>query len=156
MIRVADGIPTGSVGSSEVRDVARRLKEDEGFDLLVEVFAYDTPERAKRFDVVYVFHRIADNARTRVKTEVADGESVPSIVELFPSADWYEREIFDLFGVTFQGHPDLRRILLPDDWIGHPLRRDHPLGGEVVDYGLPDQRPRATVAPIAFPEGTAR
>jgi NADH-quinone oxidoreductase subunit C len=155
MIRVADGIPTELVAPSDLHSVVRRLNAD-GYGLLVDLFAYDTPDREKRFDVVYLFHRMTDSARARLKAEVAEGEPVPSIVELHPSANWYEREVYDLYGVTFSGHPDLRRILMPDDWIGHPLRRDHPLGGEVVDYGLPDQRPRTTVAPIEFPEGTAR
>jgi NADH-quinone oxidoreductase subunit C len=155
MIRVADGIATGIVDPSELHSTVRRL-HDEGYDLLVDLFAYDTPDRQKRFDVVYLFHRMADGARTRLKVQVARNETVPSLVELQPSANWYEREVYDLYGVRFSGHPDLRRILMPDDWIGHPLRRDHPLGGEVVDYGLPDQRPRTTVAPIEFPEGTVR
>jgi NADH-quinone oxidoreductase subunit C len=155
MIRVADGIATGIVSPSDLRATVVRLHA-EGYALLVDLFAYDSPDREKRFDVVYLLHRLADSARTRLKVEVADGEAIPSLVDIHPSANWYEREVYDLYGVKFSGHPDLRRILMPDDWIGHPLRRDHPLGGEVVDYGLPDQRPRATVAPIEFPEGTAR
>jgi NADH-quinone oxidoreductase subunit C len=155
MIRVADGIPTGLVLPSELLAAARALR-DEGYDLLVDCFGYDTPDRERRFDVVYLFHRMSDGARTRVKVEVADGDAIPSITDVYPGASWYEREVYDLYGVPFSGHPDLRRILMPDDWIGHPLRRDHPLGGEVVDYALPEDRPRATVAPIEFPEGTKR
>jgi NADH-quinone oxidoreductase subunit C len=151
----ADGIATGLVDPAELLSGVRALRAA-GYDLLVDLFAYDTPERAARFDVVYLFHRVADGARTRLKVQVDADREVPSIVAVYPGAGWYEREVYDLYGVRFAGHPDLRRILLPDDWIGHPLRRDHPLGGEVVDYGLPDQRPRASVAPIAFPEGTAR
>lgn len=154
MIRVADDIPTGLVRPAELPGVVAALRA-EGFDFLVDLFGYDTPERPDRFDVVYLLHRMSDGARTRLKVQVADGEAVPSITGLYPNADWYEREVYDLYGVPFDGHPDLRRILLPDDWIGHPLRRDHPLGGEVVDYGLPGER-RHTIAPLVFPEGTAR
>ena len=150
---VADGIDTAVVAVEQLKDTVSKLRDD-GYDLLVDLFAYDTPERAARFDVVYLFHRLADNARTRIKVQVAVDESVPTLTTLYPSADWYEREVFDLYGVTFDGHPDMRRILMPDDWIGHPLRRDHPLGGEVVDYGL--RPPTDTVAPIDFPEGTTR
>jgi NADH-quinone oxidoreductase subunit C len=153
VIRVADGIPTAVVAAEQLLDQVRALRDD-GYDLLVDLFAYDTPEREARFDVVYLFHRLADNARTRIKVQVADGVAAPSLTALYPSAEWYEREIYDLYGIPFSGHPDLRRILMPDDWIGHPLRRDHPLGGEVVDYGL--SAPTETVAPIDFPEGTAR
>lgn len=152
MSRVADGVDTSVVATGELLDTVRQLQVD-GFDVLVDLFAYDTPERRERFDVVYLFHRHGDNARRRLKVQVADGAAVPTISELYPPANWYEREVYDLYGVPFEGHPDLRRILMPDDWIGHPLRRDHPLGGEVVDYGLP--RPQA-VAPIDFPEGTTR
>lgn len=154
MIRVADGIPTGTVRPGELHRAIAALKT-EGFDYLVDLFGYDTPERQERFDVVYLLHRMSDGLRTRLKVQVADGDAVPTITDLYPNADWYEREAYDLYGVPFSGHPDLRRILLPDDWIGHPLRRDHPLGGEVVDYGLPTER-RDTVAPLVFPEGTAR
>lgn len=153
MIRVADGIPTAVVAAEQLLERVIELRAD-GYDLLVDVFAYDTPEREPRFDVVYLFHRLADSARTRLHVEVGEREAVPSIAGLYPGASWYEREVFDMYGVSFAGHPDLRRILMPDDWIGHPLRRDHPLGGEVVDYGL---RPNVeTVAPIDFPEGTTR
>ena len=153
MMRVADGVATAVVAAGQLLEAVSALQAD-GYDLLVDLFAYDTPERAARFDVVYLFHRLADNARTRVKVQVGEDQVVPSITSLYPGADWYEREVYDLYGVTFGGHPDLRRILMPDDWIGHPLRRDHPLGGEVVDYGL---RPLVeTVAPIDFPEGTTR
>ena len=155
MIRVADGIATGIVSSSALRRVVAALQA-EGFDYLVDLFAYDTPDRPARFDVVYLLHRMSDGARTRLKLYAGDGEPVPTITDLYPNADWYEREVFDLYGVAFSGHPDLRRILLPDDWIGHPLRRDHPLGGEVVAYGLPAEAPRDTIAPLVFPEGTAR
>ncbi|HUQ17601.1 MAG TPA: NADH-quinone oxidoreductase subunit C [Candidatus Saccharimonadales bacterium] len=154
MIRVADGIPTGTVRPDQLHRAIDALLT-EGFDYLVDLFAYDTPERQERFDVVYLLHRMSDGARTRLKVQVADGDPVPTITDLYPNADWYEREVFDLYGVPFTGHPDLRRILLPDDWIGHPLRRDHPLGGEVVDYGLRAER-RDTVAPLVFPEGTGR
>jgi NADH-quinone oxidoreductase subunit C len=153
VIRVADGIATAVVAAEQLKERVSALQA-EGYDLLVDLLAYDTPERAARFDVVYLLHRLSDNSRTRIKVQVAEDEHVPSLTPLYPSADWFEREIYDLYGVVFDGHPDLRRILMPDDWIGHPLRRDHPLGGEVVDYGL---RPRTeTVAPIDFPEGTTR
>ena len=153
MMRVADGIPTAVVAAEQLLERVAQLRGD-GYDLLVDVLAYDTPERDRRFDVVYLFHRLADNARTRLQVEVGERDAVPSITDLYPSANWYEREVYDMYGVTFSGHPDLRRILMPDDWIGHPLRRDHPLGGEVVEYGL---RPTTeTVAPIDFPEGTTR
>ena len=153
MTRVADGITTAVVAVDELLARVGELHAD-GYDMLVDLFAYDTPERAERFDVVYLFHRLSDNARTRLKVQVAEGIAVPTITETYPSAGWYEREVFDLYGVPFAGHPDLRRILMPDDWIGHPLRRDHPLGGEVVDYGL--RPPAESVAPIDFPEGTTR
>ncbi|HYK97897.1 MAG TPA: NADH-quinone oxidoreductase subunit C [Candidatus Acidoferrales bacterium] len=153
MIPVADGIPTAVVAAEQLLEKVAELRAD-GYELLVEVTAFDTPDRAARFDVVYLFHRLNDHARMRLVVEAGERDAVPSITSLCPSADWYEREVYDLFGVRFSGHPDLRRILMPDDWIGYPLRRDHPLGGEVVDYGL---RPSAeTVAPIDFPEGTTR
>lgn len=153
MIRVADGIATAVVEPAALHDTVERIRAA-AFDFVADLTAYDTPDRPRRFDVVYLFHRLADNRRIRLHARVGEGEPLASIADLYAGANWYEREVYDLFGVTFTGHPDLRRILMPDDWIGHPLRRDHPLGGEVVEYG--PASPRATVAPLAFPEGTAR
>ena len=153
MIRIADGIETAVVEAEQLPGKVAELRGD-GFDLLVDLFVFDTPDRAARFDIVYLFHRLGDNARTRLVVEADERSAVPSITSLFPGANWYEREAFDMYGVRFSDHPDLRRILMPDDWIGYPLRRDHPLGGEVVDYGLSPST--ETVAPIDFPEGTTR
>jgi NADH-quinone oxidoreductase subunit C len=99
------------------------------FDLLADQTAADYPKREKRFDVVYHLYSIPRNHRLRLKIHVGEGESVPSATAIYNAADWHEREIFDLFGVTFEGHPDLRRILLPDEWQGHPLRKEYPLEG---------------------------
>lgn len=103
---------------------------------LVDVTAVDLLPRAPRWEVVYSFLSIPRNARYRLKVLLADGEepTVPSVQSLYPSANWYEREIFDLMGIRFSDHPNLTRILLPDDWQGYPLRFDHPLGGEEVGF----------------------
>jgi NADH-quinone oxidoreductase subunit C len=101
------------------------------FDMLSDVCAVDYLPRVPRFEVVYHLYSVAKNHRLRVKVPVempADGSppSVPSVVELWPSANWMEREVFDLYGIRFAGHPDLRRILLYDEFEGHPLRKDYP------------------------------
>jgi NADH-quinone oxidoreductase subunit C len=93
----------------------------------------------KRFSVSYHLLKLVDGApRMRVKVWLDDGEAVPSVVELFPSADWHEREAWDMMGIPFEGHPNLVRILLEDDWEGHPLRKDYPLGGEPVRFSEED------------------
>ncbi|HET9481003.1 MAG TPA: NADH-quinone oxidoreductase subunit C [Candidatus Polarisedimenticolia bacterium] len=99
------------------------------FDLLTDLTAVDWPGREPRFDVVYHLYSVPLNHRLRLKARVADGASLPSAAGVYRSADWHEREVFDLFGIRFDGHPDLRRILLPDDWQGHPLRKEYPLEG---------------------------
>ena len=101
----------------------------EGFQMLVDVTAVDWPEREPRFDVVYHWLNLASQERLRVKVPVADGEAVPSLVDRFKTADWFEREVWDMFGIRFEGHPDLRRLLLWEDYPGHPLRKDYPLDG---------------------------
>lgn len=100
------------------------------FDFCSDVTAVDWPAReSARFDVVYALYSILHRHRVRVKVRVADGQDVPTAVGVWPAANWLEREIFDMFGVTFAGHPDLRRILMPDEWQGHPQRKDYPLEG---------------------------
>ena len=101
------------------------LKLEMDFDYLVDVTAVDWPKKPERFELVYILYSFARNERVRVKTSVADGTAVESAVPLYPTANWLEREVYDMFGVRFEGHPDLRRILMPDEWEGFPLRKDY-------------------------------
>jgi NADH-quinone oxidoreductase subunit C len=100
------------------------LKVEADFDYLVDITAADWPQRGERFDVVYVLYSFARNERIRVKTRIADGYQPPTATGVHLVANWLEREVFDMFGIEFAGHPDLRRILLPEDWEGYPLRKD--------------------------------
>ena len=112
-------------------DVAAHLRHTPGaeFNACSDVTAVDWPPRAERFDVVYALYSTRLRHRVRLKIRVADGQPAPSVSGIWPSANWLEREVFDLFGIRFDGHPDLRRILMPDDWQGHPQRKDYPLEG---------------------------
>ena len=105
------------------------LLHREGFQSLVDITAVDWPEREARFDVVYHWLNLASQERLRVKVPVADGEPMPTLTDRFKTADWFEREVFDLFGIRFDGHPDLKRLLTWDDFPGHALRKDFPLDG---------------------------
>ncbi len=120
----------------DLRDVLAFLREDDGlsFGFLADLTACDYPNRARRFDVVYHLLSHGNRSRLRVKTEVAEGDEAPSVTDLFPTANFLEREVYDLFGVPFAGHPDLRRIMMPDDWEGHPLRKDYPLGFRQIPF----------------------
>jgi NADH-quinone oxidoreductase subunit C len=111
------------VESTLIPDFLRMLREEEKFDYLVDVTAVHYPEREKQFEVVWILYSFERNERIRVKTLVA--ESVPSVFSIWPTANWLEREVFDMFGISFEGHPDLKRILLPDGWKGYPLRKDY-------------------------------
>ena len=112
-------------------EVARRLCSDAGgaFDLCSDVTAVDWPPRGERFDLVYVLFSTVSKRRLRLKVRVADAGVVDSVSVVWPAANWLEREVFDMFGIRFAGHPDLRRILMPDEWQGHPQRKDYPLEG---------------------------
>jgi NADH-quinone oxidoreductase subunit C len=101
------------------------LRDREQFDYCVDVTAVHYPEREKQFDLVWILYSFQLNERIRVKAWFGDGEIVPSVVSIWPTANWLEREVFDMFGIRFEGHPDLKRILLPDGWKGHPLRKDY-------------------------------
>jgi NADH-quinone oxidoreductase subunit C len=119
------------VSAPRLPEVAAHLRDAPGalFDLCSDVTATDWPARAERFDVIYALYSTRLRHRVRLKARIAEGGSLPSVVAVWPAANWLEREVFDLFGIRFDGHPDLRRILMPDDWQGHPQRKDYPLEG---------------------------
>jgi len=119
------------VPRERVVDVLRFLHDDPrtSFNLLADQTAADYPQREKRFDIVYHLYSIPKNHRLRIKVRAGESETVPSATVVYHAAEWHEREIFDLFGVVFEGHPELKRILLPDEWQGHPLRKEYPLEG---------------------------
>jgi NADH-quinone oxidoreductase subunit C len=109
---------------SELLDAIRHFHSVEQFDFLVDVTAVDYPKDPQRFELVYILYSFPRNEHIRIKARIAENESAPSITSLFKGANWLEREVFDMFGIRFDGHPDLKRILLPDEWQGHPLRKD--------------------------------
>jgi NADH-quinone oxidoreductase subunit C len=113
--------------------VMRFLRNDSNcrFEMLIDIAGVDYPDREKRFDVVYNLLSLKHNYRVRVKVPVNEDESVPSVVELWPAAGWFEREAYDMYGVFFEGNPDLRRILTDYGFEGHPFRKDFPLTGYV-------------------------
>jgi NADH-quinone oxidoreductase subunit C len=92
--------------------------------MLTDVTAVDYPKDSARFEIIYILYSFRMNQRVRVKTRVSEAQGVPSLVPLFDAANWLEREVFDMFGIQFTGHPNLKRILMPDDWHGFPLRKD--------------------------------
>ena len=117
---------------AKVHDVARHLRTapEAAFDFCSDVTAVDWPPRSPdRFDVVYCLYSTVHKHRVRLKTRASETQPVPSVTDLWPSANWLEREVFDMFGVNFTGHPDRRRILMPEDWQGFPQRKDYPLEG---------------------------
>jgi NADH-quinone oxidoreductase subunit C len=113
------------VDRSLIPEILQILHNEEQFDYCVDITAVHYPKREKQFDVVWVLYSFPRNERIRVKTLIADGETLPSSVPIWTTANWLEREVFDMFGIKFDGHPDLKRILLPDGWKGHPLRKDY-------------------------------
>jgi len=113
------------VAAAKLREVALYCRDEEKFDMLTDLTAVDWPKREKQFDVILNLYSFAKNERVRLKVWAGDGEKVPSVVSVWPAANWLEREAYDMFGIVFEGHPDLRRILLPEEWQGHPLRKDY-------------------------------
>jgi NADH-quinone oxidoreductase subunit C len=115
------------VDSSIIYEILLRMRDGELFDYLVDVTAVHYPKREAQFDIVYILYSFKNNERIRVKTQLKDGEKLRTVVAIWPTANWLEREVFDMFGITFEQHPDLKRILLPDGWKGHPLRKEYPI-----------------------------
>jgi len=140
---------TVAVRTDKIVDVARFLRDDPGcrFVSLIDVTAVDYPKREKRFDVVYHLLSPTLNARIRLRAEADETTQVPSIIEVFPGADWFERETYDLYGVIFIGHPDMRRLLTDYGFEGHPLRKDFPLTG-FVEVRYDDQEKRVLYEPV--------
>lgn len=136
---------TVQVPPASLSDVLRACKDLLGYDFLVDLTAVDWQDRvAGRFDVVYWLHRHRDQRRLRLKVAVADGVEVPSATGVWKTANWMEREVYDLFGLHFSGHPNLERILTWEGFNGHPLRKDFPIEG--IDTG-------AAIYPDVFPPG---
>ena len=113
------------VAADKLREISRYCRDEEKFDMLDDLTAVDWPKRDKRFDVVLILYSFPKNERLRLKAHLGENEPVPSVCEIWPVANWLERECYDMFGIVFEGHPDLKRILLPDEWQGHPLRKDY-------------------------------
>jgi NADH-quinone oxidoreductase subunit C len=165
--REALGETTLVVDPARLQEACLHLRDEEGFNLLLDITATDylgwgetavagyfgtaggrdlndpaaqgysrTPQpKPKRFSLSYHLIRVADGGgRVRVQVWLDDGESVETVIPVWPTADWHEREAFDMMGIPFDGHPNLVRILMDDDWEGHPLRKDYPLGGEPVRF----------------------
>jgi len=120
-------MPSITVARETLLAICDFLKGDEGgkFALLTDHTAVDYPKREKRFDLIYHLYSFQRNERLRVKVLLSEAEKAPSVTGLWPTANWLEREVFDMFGVNYEGHPDLKRILMPDGWTGHPLRKDY-------------------------------
>lgn len=120
-------MPSLTVSKESLLALGQFLKSDEGgaYTLLTDETAVDYPKREKRFEVIYHVYSFQRNDRLRLKVLVGEGEKVPSVTGIWPTSNWLEREVFDMFGVVYEGHPDLKRILLPDEWTGHPLRKDY-------------------------------
>ncbi len=146
---IAHGDLTMTVPVAALVDFIAFLKTDGAcrFTTLIDITAVDWPERERRFDIVYHFLSMHLNQRVRVKAEVREDDLVPSIIELHPSANWYEREVFDMYGILFSGHPDLRRILTDYGFRGHPLRKDFPTTG-YVEVRYDEEQKRVVYEPV--------
>jgi len=129
-------MPSIKVAKEFLLSVGEFLKGEEGgaYTLLTDETAVDYPKREKRFDIVYHLYSFQRNDRLRLKVTAGEGEAVPSVVSVWPTANWLEREVHDMFGVTYAGHPDLKRILMPDGWTGHPLRKDYDILRQDKDW----------------------
>ncbi|WP_375259154.1 NADH-quinone oxidoreductase subunit C [Citreimonas sp.] len=149
--QVSHGELTIDVTLSNLRGLVEFLKTDATcrFTTLIDITAVDYPQRPKRFDVVYHFLSMWQNHRIRLRVPVREDDTVPSITAVHPSANWFEREIFDMFGLLFSGHPDLRRILTDYGFRGHPLRKDFPTTG-YTEVRYDEEQKRVVYEPVSL------
>ncbi|WP_170434730.1 NADH-quinone oxidoreductase subunit C [Ruegeria arenilitoris] len=142
---------TVDVAPSSLVEFVEFLKTDQNckFSTLVDITGVDYPERVKRFDVVYHFLSMYQNQRIRIRISVREEDMVPSIVDVHPSANWFEREVFDMFGILFSGHPDLRRILTDYGFRGYPLRKDFPTTG-YIEVRYDEAQKRVVYEPVSL------
>jgi NADH-quinone oxidoreductase subunit C len=146
---VAFGQLTLTIKADKVVEAARFLRDDPRcrFISFIDMTAVDYPGRVPRFEIVYHLLSPAMNTRIRIKAEVGETEMVSSIIEVFPGADWFEREAYDLYGIIITGHPDMRRLLTDYGFDGHPLRKDFPLTG-FVEVRYDDDQKRVVYEPV--------
>jgi len=144
---------TIEVEAADILKVLRFLHDDPScqFWSFIDICGVDYPERRKRFDVVYHLLSPKQNQRIRVKVQADETTQVPSCVEIYPGANWFEREAYDLYGILFSGHPDMRRILTDYGFEGHPLRKDFPLTG-FVEVRYDDEQKRVVYEPVRLPQ----
>ena len=145
--RLAHGELTLNIETAEIAHIVRALRDDFDFTVLIDICGVDWPQRAKRFDVVYHLLSLKRNARIRLKVEAGEDTAVPSVVDIHRSAGWYERETFDMYGVLFDGNPDMRRLLTDYGFSGYPLRKDFPLTG-FVELRYDDELKRVVYRPV--------
>lgn len=124
-----------TITAKDLREIAKFCREELLFDYLIDVTSIDHFGDEPRFEIVYHLYSMPRAIHLRLKLKVPEeAGAVDTVSDIWPTANWHEREVYDMFGVRFRGHPDLTRILMPIDWEGHPLRRDYPLGGEPVEF----------------------
>ena len=144
---VAYGELTLTGPASRIVEALTQLRDQFGFEQLIDLCGVDYPERAQRFDVVYHLLSLTKNRRIRIKVQTDEDTPVPTVTGVYPCADWFEREAFDMYGVFFEGHPDLRRILTDYGFHGHPLRKDFPMTG-YVELRYDDELKRVVYEPV--------
>jgi len=146
---VAHGELTVRARADRIVQVMQFLRDDPiaKFRVMIDLCGVDYPQRSKRFEVVYHLLSMHNNTRIRVKARVGEDAAIPTITGVFPCADWFEREAFDMYGIIFSGHPDLRRILTDYGFEGHPLRKDFPLSGH-VEVRYDDEKKRVVYEPV--------
>ena len=145
--KITVGELTVTVEAGRILEVLAWLQGPGEFRILVDICGVDWPQRAKRFDVVYHLLSLTRNLRIRVKAELAEGEAIKSCLAIYPAAGWFEREAYDMYGIAFEDHPDLRRLLTDYGFSGYPLRKDFPLTG-YVELRYDDELKRVVYQPV--------